>query len=44
MNEEIRALVLRASGRQWTHAERALYGLLVEEWLRALQAEMVQAA
>ena len=41
---QIRALVVGAQDRAWTHAERALYDLLVEEWLAALQAEMVTAA
>lgn len=44
VNEAIRALVRRASGRRWTHAERALYGLLLDEWAAALRAEDVAAA
>lgn len=45
VNEQIRALVVRARGRRWTHAERALYGLLREEWLAAVERdEIVEAA
>lgn len=44
VNEAIRALVWGARGRQWTVAERLLYALLVEEWMTALQAELVTAA
>lgn len=44
VNRQIRAVVVGAQGREWTQAERALYVLLVGEWLAALQAEMVQAA
>ena len=44
VNEQIRALVRRASGREWKQAERALYGLLVEEWTAAVRAEVVKAA
>lgn len=44
VNEAIRAIVLGARGRAWTYAERALYGLLLEEWAAALQAELVTAA
>ena len=38
VNESIRAVVRGAQGRQWTYAERALYGLLLEEWEAALHA------
>lgn len=44
VNEAIRALVVGAQGRRWTVAERALYGLLLEEWAVALRAEVVKAA
>ena len=44
VNEAIRALVRRAQGRAWTQAERTLYGLWLEEWSAALQADVVQAA
>jgi hypothetical protein len=44
VNEAIRALVRAASGRRWTQAERALYGLLLEEWAVAVRAEVVEAA
>lgn len=44
VNEQIRAIVVRAQGRQWTVAERALYGLLLEEWAAAERAEMTTAA
>ena len=45
VNEQIRALVRRASGREWKQAERALYGLLREEWLAAVERdEIVEAA
>lgn len=44
VNAAIRAVVLRAQGRPWTHAERALYGLLLEEWAAAVRAEMTTAA
>ncbi|MFC8515466.1 hypothetical protein, partial [Streptomyces sp. NPDC057257] len=40
----IRALVRGASGRGWTVAERMLHGLLVDEWMAAERAELVQAA
>lgn len=32
VNQAIRAIVVGAQGREWTFAERALYGLLLEEW------------
>jgi hypothetical protein len=35
VNEAIRAIARRAAGREWTHAEQALYRLLVVEWLAA---------
>lgn len=45
VNEQIRSLVRRASGREWKQAERALYGLLREEWLAAVERdEIVEAA
>lgn len=44
VNEQIRAIVRRAQGRQWTVAERTLYGLLLEEWAAAVRAEVVEAA
>jgi hypothetical protein len=44
VNEQIRAIVLGARGRRWTVAERALYGLLLEEWAAALRDEVVEAA
>ncbi|NUS26128.1 MAG: hypothetical protein HOV92_18155 [Streptomyces sp.] len=44
VNEAIRALARGARGRQWTVAERTLYGLLVEEWMTAERAELVKAA
>jgi hypothetical protein len=45
VNAEIRALVRGAQGRAWTQAERALYGLLLEEWAAATaRAEMVASA
>lgn len=44
VNAAIRALVVRASGRRWTQAERALYGLLLEEWEQARRAEEMVAA
>jgi len=44
VNTEIRAIVVRAQGRAWTHAERALYGLLLEEWAVAVRAEEMTAA
>lgn len=44
VNAEIRAIVVRAQGRPWREAERALYGLLLEEWEQARRAELVEAA
>lgn len=44
VNEAIRALVRRAHGRRWTQAERALYGLLLEEWAAAVGREEVATA
>jgi hypothetical protein len=44
VNTAIRAVVARAQGRAWTQAERALYGLLLEEWEAAMRAEIVEAA
>jgi hypothetical protein len=44
VNAQIRAIVVRAQGRAWTQAERALYGLLLEEWGQAVRAEMTTAA
>jgi hypothetical protein len=37
VNAAIRAIARRAQGRSWTHAEQALYRLLVEEWMQAEQ-------
>lgn len=39
VNEAIRAIVVGAQGRPWREAERALYGLLLEEWEVAVRAE-----
>lgn len=44
VNEAIRALLLRSWGRPFTDDERVAYGLLLEEWAAAVQAEMVEAA
>lgn len=44
VNEAIRALLLRSWGRPFTDEERAAYGLLLEEWATAVQAEVVKAA
>jgi len=45
VNEAIRAIAWRARGREWTHAEQALYRLLVVEWLAAEERdEIVEAA
>jgi hypothetical protein len=45
VNEAIRAIAWRARGRAWTHAEQALYRLLVEEWVAAeLRDNLVEAA
>jgi hypothetical protein len=44
VNEQIRSVVARAQGRAWTPEERALYGLLLEEWEQAVRAEMTTAA
>ncbi|QJT04337.1 hypothetical protein G9272_31970 [Streptomyces asoensis] len=45
VNEAIRAIAWRARGREWKQAEKALYRLLVEEWVAAEQrAKMVTAA
>lgn len=44
VNETIRAIVRSARGREWTQAERALYGLLLVEWETARRAEIVEAA
>jgi hypothetical protein len=41
VNAAIRAIVVRAQGRPWTAAERALYGLLLEEWAVAVEAERI---
>jgi hypothetical protein len=40
----LRAIVTGAADRAWTQAERALYGLLLEEWEAALRGEVVEAA
>ena len=39
VNEAIRAIVVGAQGRPWREAERAMYGLLLEEWAVAVRAE-----
>ncbi|WP_460071054.1 hypothetical protein [Streptomyces sp. YKOK-I1] len=39
MNATIRAIAVRAGSREWTHAERALYRELVDEWVEAQRAE-----
>lgn len=44
VNSAIRAIVVRAQGRPWTTAERALYGLLLDEWERAVREEEPAAA
>lgn len=44
VNAEIRAVVAGAAGRAWTQGERALYGLLLDEWEAAMRAEVVEAA
>jgi len=44
VNEEIRALWLRAAGRQLTVAEREYYELLLTEWAAAMRANVDVAA
>jgi hypothetical protein len=45
VNEQIRALVRRAGGREWRQAERALYAVLRDEWVAAVgREEIVEAA
>lgn len=44
VNAEIRAVVRGALDREWTQGERALYGLLLEEWEAAMQARITEAA
>ncbi|MEU9670425.1 hypothetical protein AB0E25_33595 [Streptomyces bobili] len=44
MNAAIRAIAWRARGRAWTHAERALYALLRDEWVEALRREEMGVA
>jgi hypothetical protein len=44
VNREIRSIVVRAQGRPWTHAERELYGLLLDEWAAAVRAEEMAVA
>jgi hypothetical protein len=44
VNAAIRAIVVRAQGREWTRAEQALYRLLLEEWEQATRAEEMGAA
>lgn len=44
VNAAIRAIVTRAQGRAWTPEERALYGLLLEEWEAAMRGDVVEAA
>jgi hypothetical protein len=43
VNDAIRAIVRGAIGRQWTHAERALYGLLLDEWAAAIPGDTAAA-
>lgn len=44
LNTAIRAIVVRALGRDWTVAERALYGILRDEWVEAERAEEMTTA
>lgn len=44
VNAAIRAIAWRARGRAWTRPERALYGLLLEEWTEALRREEMGVA
>lgn len=44
VNAAIRAIVVGAQGRAWTPEERALYGLLLEEWEQARRAEEMTTA
>jgi len=46
VNAAIRAIVVGAQGRPWREAERALYGLLLDEWVQAEQQvrDVVEAA
>lgn len=44
VNALIRAIVVGAQGRAWTPEERALYGLLLEEWAQAVAREEMRAA
>lgn len=44
VNAAIRAVVVRAQGRPWREAEKALYALLLEEWADAVQAEEMTTA
>lgn len=43
VNAAIRALVVGAQGREWRQAERALYRLLVDEWVAA-EGDVTEAA
>lgn len=43
VNDLIRAVV-RGAGRDWTQAECALYGVLRDEWMAAVQNDMAKAA
>lgn len=44
VNAQIRAVVVGAQGRPLTPEERALYGLLLEEWAVAVRGEEMTIA
>jgi hypothetical protein len=44
VNAQIRAIVAGAQGRPWREAERALYGLLLDEWAVAVRREEMGVA
>ena len=44
VNEDIRALAVRAWGRPFTDEERSQYQVLRDEWVAADQAAIVEAA
>lgn len=44
VNAQIRAIVTGAQGRPWREAERALYGLLLDEWAVAVRREEMTTA
>ncbi len=44
VNKLIRAVVRGALDRDWTQAERALYGELCDEWMTAVQDDLTKAA